>query len=79
MEGQYIQSWGKLGFALVALLTQSGTGLAVAILAAVGIRLATLWFAIVCGLLAVLGLGLRPATMSVAEPAAGPAQLGRHR
>lgn len=51
---------GSTEAALVALLTMSGAGLAVAVLAAVGIRLATLWFAIVCGLIAVLALELRP-------------------
>jgi uncharacterized protein (TIRG00374 family) len=70
---------GSTEAALVALLTLSGTGLAVAVLAAVGIRLATLWFAIVCGLLAILGMELRPATSSVTEPATGSAELGRHR
>ncbi|WP_394487739.1 lysylphosphatidylglycerol synthase transmembrane domain-containing protein [Roseateles sp. BYS96W] len=53
---------GSTEAALVALLTTSGVGLAVAVLAAVGIRLATLWFAIVCGLIAAFGLELRSQT-----------------
>lgn len=47
---------GSTEAVIVALLGDQGVGLAVASLAAVGIRLATLWFAIVAGLIAVIRL-----------------------
>lgn len=47
---------GSTELAIVALLAPLGVPLATATLAAVGIRFATLWFAIACGLLAMLRL-----------------------
>lgn len=47
---------GSTELAIVALLAPLGVPVATATLAAVGVRFATLWFAIACGLLAMLGL-----------------------
>lgn len=47
---------GSTELAIVALLAPLGVPLATATLAAVGVRFATLWFAIACGLLAMLRL-----------------------
>jgi len=47
---------GSTELAIVALLTPLGVPVATATLAAVGVRFATLWFAIACGLLAMLRL-----------------------
>lgn len=59
---------GSTEVALVALLTGAGAALPAAVLAAVGIRLATLWFAIACGLMAVIVLEWRRATQPPTAP-----------
>ena len=50
---------GSTEAAIVALLAASGVPLAIGLLAAVGIRLATLWFAILCGLASAVVLEIR--------------------
>ena len=50
---------GSTEATITALLVANGTPLATGVLAAVGIRLATLWFAILCGLLSAAVLELR--------------------
>jgi uncharacterized membrane protein YbhN (UPF0104 family) len=51
---------GTTEVALVALLAATGVPVAVATLAAVAIRLATLWFAIACGILSAAALEWQP-------------------
>ncbi len=60
---------GSTEATLVALLSWSAVPLATAALAAIGIRLATLWFAILCGLMAVATLEWRHATHQSEKPA----------
>lgn len=50
---------GSTEIAIVALLAIQGIELSVATIAAVGIRLATIWFAILCGFISILILELR--------------------
>ncbi|MEO6368880.1 MAG: lysylphosphatidylglycerol synthase domain-containing protein, partial [Steroidobacteraceae bacterium] len=48
--------FGSTEATIAAMLTLYGVALPLAVLAAVGIRLATIWFAIVCGLAAAIRL-----------------------
>jgi len=52
---------GSTEATITALLSLSHVDLSVGVLAAVGIRLSTLWFAILCGLVSVVGLEYRAA------------------
>ncbi|MBO9688674.1 MAG: flippase-like domain-containing protein [Mitsuaria chitosanitabida] len=58
---------GSTEVTIVGLLTVQGAELGVAMLAAICIRLSTLWFAIFCGLLAVVVLEAHPAPPAVRE------------
>ncbi len=60
---------GSTEAAIVALLAVAGVPLALATLAAVGIRLASLWFAIVCGFIAVATLEWAAASTGRRRPA----------
>jgi len=52
---------GSTELAIVVSLARHGIGLETAALAAVGVRLSTLWFAILCGLVAIMLLESRAA------------------
>jgi uncharacterized protein (TIRG00374 family) len=50
---------GSTEIAIVALLAIQGVNLSLAAITAIGIRLATIWFAILCGLISILTLEFR--------------------
>ncbi len=56
---------GSTEATIAALLARSGVDLSIGVLAAIGIRLSTLWFAILCGLISMVWLELRASRSSI--------------